>query len=680
MKHQQSPFIQALVSRYQRAALVFLVLLSLVTLVVALSAVSDAMLRTAWLRLVGMLACLIGMLGLAWLTPLRVLKVWGQITLIGLELAAAVGAQVLYPTSLIDYIYLILILQGIVLFRPWLWSIIAVAVWVVWTIVRYQLSNDVIAWLQSNLALAFPAICAIIAAFIYARHLRRREQIQQMLHQLQQRSAVFSTFLREAQQRVALEERQRLMNLLASEVQQTLAYAERSITTALSAAQSNLQRLQTTLDTPRAAAATAMYRLRETLNILRAQPELDEQPTRMALNNQLDDTLIAPRPSSVLAWLLPAIFVSLSLGLALLQPHPLSLSAMLWLVVLGGLLIVASVFTQHADRSAFVQIGLAVQTLTITLMAAMTNLLPLLWGLLLVAWQMASRLSALQVLIFGALLPLLLFLIGFWQSLTLDVLTVVSLTIAVILVGTPLLMARHQLRRRQQAEQQVQLLTTDMQQQAKEIQAITVAAERARLAREMHDDLGSKLVLMNLELQLATELADEDPLAARDHLARSRELLRSAWQSLLAVVDADLPFQSTGLTQSLQQLVHQCAQSTRATVELTIQGEIDNIPPAVGHCIYRAVQEGLTNACKHANADTMVIDIKADGGYVVVTITNNDRSDRMSPRVDLGSGSFGLIGLRERVELLGGGMETGPLPEGGWRLRLVIPFEAEDKP
>jgi signal transduction histidine kinase len=312
-------------------------------------------------------------------------------------------------------------------------------------------------------------------------------------------------------------------------------------------------------------------------------------------------------------------------------------------------------------------------------MAAMTNLLPLLWGLLLVAWQMASRLSALQVLIFDALLPLLLFLIGFWQSLTLDVLTIVSLTIAVILVGTPLLLARYQLRRRQQAEQQVRLLTTEMQQQAKEIQAITIAAERARLAREIHDDLGSKLVLMNLELQLATELAEEDPLAARDHLAHSREILRSAWQSLLTVVDADLPFPSTGLTQSVQQLVHQCAQSTRATVELTIQGEIDDVPPAVAHCIYRAVQEGLTNACKHARADTMVIDIKADDGYVVVTITNNDRSDRMSPKVDLGSGSFGLIGLRERVELLGGGMDAGPLPDGGWRLRLVIPFEAEDK-
>jgi signal transduction histidine kinase len=500
-----------------------------------------------------------------------------------------------------------------------------------------------------------------------------------MLHQLQQRSAAFSTFLREAQQRVVLEERQRLMNLLASEVQQTLAYAERSITTALSAAQSNLQRLQTTLDTPRAAAATAMYRLRETLNILRAQPELDEQPARMALNNQLDETLIAPRPSYVLSWLLPALFVSLSLGLALLQPRPLSLTAMLWLVVLGGLLIIASAFTQYVRQGAFVQIGLATQALTITLMAAMTNLLPLLWGLLLVAWQMASRLSALQVLIFGALLPLLLFLISFWQSLNLDVLTVVSLTIAVILVGTPLLLARYQLRRRQQAEQQVHLLTTEMQQQAKEIQAITIAAERARLAREIHDDLGSKLVLMNLELQLATELAEEDPLAARDHLAHSREILRSAWQSLLTVVDADLPFPSTGLTQSVQQLVHQCAQSTRATVELTIQGEIDDVPPAVAHCIYRAVQEGLTNACKHARADTMVIDIKADDGYVVVTITNNDRSDRMSPKVDLGSGSFGLIGLRERVELLGGGMDAGPLPDGGWRLRLVIPFEAEDK-
>lgn len=678
MNHRLSSLIQTIISRYQRAALAFLVLLSLVTLVVALSAGGDAALRAEWPRLAGMLACLGFMLGVAWLTPLRVLTVWGQLALIGLELAAAAGAQLLTAAPLIDYIYLVLVLQGIILFRPWVWAMMAVGVWAIWAIVRYQLSNDLIGWLQSNLAIAFPATCAIIAAFIYARHVHRSEQMQSMLQQMQQRYAAFSALLRDMQQRTASEERQRLLHLLASEVQQALASAEQSVTAALALAQTNLGRVQAVIDVPRAAAANAIERLRATVMALRYQPGSDEPPPRLALAGAVEETLIAPRPNHVLAWLLPSLFVSLSLGLALLQPHPLSLGALLWLLALGGLLIVASACTQQVRHAVFVQLGLAAQTLTITLMAAMTNLLPLLWGLLLVAWQMASRLSLLQWLLFAAVLPLLLMVVGFWQPFVLDVTTTVSLLVAMVLVSAPLLLARYQLRRRQQVEWQVKLLEAEMQQQADEMQAITVAAERARLAREVHDDLGSRLVLINLELQLAAELAAEDAAAARDHLANSRELLHSAWQSLLAVADAELPVQGATLAAHLRRLAVQCAQSTRARVELEVQGEIDHLAAPVTHCVYRAVQEGLTNACKHARADAIAVQVKAEGGYVVVTITNNDQPDRILPPVDLGSGSFGLIGLRERAEALGGGLEAGPLPDGGWRLRLVLPAESGD--
>lgn len=678
MNHRLSSLIQPFILRYQRAALAFLVLLSLVTLVVALSAGGDAASRAEWPRLAGMLACLGFMLAVAWLTPLRVLTVWGQLALIGLELAAAAGAQLLTAAPLIDYIYLVLVLQGIILFQPWVWAIMAIGVWAIWAIVRYQLSNDLIGWLQSNLAIAFPATCAIIAAFIYARHVHRSEQMQSMLQQMQQRYAAFSALLRDMQQRAASEERQRLLRLLANEVQQALANAEQSVTAALAMAQTNLGRVQAVIDVPRAAAANAIERLRATVMALRYQPGSDEPRPRLALAGTVEETLIAPRPNHVLAWLLPSLFVSLSLGLALLQPRPLSLGALLWLLALGGLLIVASACTQQVRHAGFVQLGLAAQTLTITLMAAMTNLLPLLWGLLLVAWQMASRLSLLQWLMFAAALPLILMVVGFWQPFVLDVTTTVSLLVAMVLVSTPLLLARYQLRRRQQAEWQVKLLEAEMQQQADEMQAITVAAERARLAREVHDDLGSKLVLINLELQLAAELAAEDAAAARDHLANSRELLHSAWQSLLAVADAELPVQGATLAEHLRRLAVQCAQSTRARVELEVQGEIDHLAAPVTHCVYRAVQEGLTNACKHARADAIAVQVKAEGGYVVVTITNNDQPDRILPPVDLGSGSFGLIGLRERAEALGGGLEAGPLPDGGWRLRLVLPAESGD--
>ncbi|WP_298820592.1 sensor histidine kinase [Chloroflexus sp.] len=678
MKHRLSSFIQAITFRYQRTALALLGLLSLVTLVIALSGLGDATLRAEWPRLAGMLACLGVLLGLAWLTPLRLLTVWGQLVLLGLELMAAAGAQLLTAAPLIDYLYLIIVLQGIILFRPWIWAITAVSIWAIWALVRYQLSNDLIAWLQSNLAIAFPATCAIIAVFIYVRHLHRREQMQYMLQQMQQRYAIFSSLLRDIQQRVAQEERQRLLHLLTHEIQQALAVAEQSMNSALITAQSNLGRLQTALELSRATAATAIERLRSTVLALRYLPQQPKLSSPLAAVGALDDSLISPRPNHVLAWILPSLFVSISLGLAMLQPHQLSASGLLWLLALGGLLIIASACTQQARRTLFVHLGLAAQTLTITLMAAVTNLLPLLWGFLLVAWQMASRLSLVQWLLFTALFPLLLALTGLWQPVIIDPTTTVSLILAAMLVSAPLLLARYQMQRRQQVELQVKLLETEMQQQADEIQAITVAAERARLAREMHDDLGSKLVLINLELQLAAELAAEDPVAARDHLVNSRELLHSAWRNLLAVVDANLPVHSETLVADLRQLAMHCAHSTRSRVELDIQGRLDQLTAAVAHCIYRAVQEGLTNACKHARASVIVAQVKAEGDCVVVTITNDDQPDRTLPAIDLGSGSFGLIGLRERVEALGGGFEAGPLPDGGWRLRLVLPTEHKE--
>ncbi|RMD76807.1 MAG: two-component sensor histidine kinase, partial [Chloroflexi bacterium] len=114
------------------------------------------------------------------------------------------------------------------------------------------------------------------------------------------------------------------------------------------------------------------------------------------------------------------------------------------------------------------------------------------------------------------------------------------------------------------------------------------------------------------------------------------------------------------------------------TVTIDIEGDMAQLPSQVAHCIYRTVQEGLTNACKHAHAATIYVQVRAADGYVVVTVTNDNRPHQVLLPVDLGNGSFGLLGLRERAEALGGGLEAGPLAEGGWRLRLVLPYEGEE--
>jgi signal transduction histidine kinase len=206
------------------------------------------------------------------------------------------------------------------------------------------------------------------------------------------------------------------------------------------------------------------------------------------------------------------------------------------------------------------------------------------------------------------------------------------------------------------------------------VRALAVTAERSRLAREVHDDLGSRLVLINLQLQLAEELAEEDAAGALEQLRGSRELLQMAWRSLLTVADAELPLGAEDLRAALTALAAPTA--APPAVELILEGELDELPQPLATTVYRAVQEGLTNVRKHACADRVEVHVVALNGYATVTVTN-DALPGAPPAApaDGARGSYGLIGLRERAEAIGGGLEANPLADGGWRLRVVLPAE-----
>ena len=100
-----------------------------------------------------------------------------------------------------------------------------------------------------------------------------------------------------------------------------------------------------------------------------------------------------------------------------------------------------------------------------------------------------------------------------------------------------------------------------------------------------------------------------------------------------------------------------------------IEGVARPLPSGVEHALFRAAQEGLTNVRKHAGAQeaSLVLDFRAPD-QVRLEIADNGRG---APSVD--PRGFGLVGLRERIELLGGRVEAGPRPEGGFRLRVEVP-------
>ncbi|MEI7646298.1 MAG: histidine kinase [Chloroflexales bacterium] len=615
--------------------------------------------------------------------PARRLPLWVQIPYLLLQCALTAVAQGLFPAPLIDYVYLIIVLQALTLFRPWLWIPFAVGVWALWSGGVIMATASVLAWIQSNLALAFPATCAIIAAIIYVRQHRRGEQAQQMLQQMQQRYDSLSTALREMQQCAALEERRRLAQMLTGEVQSALARTEQSIGAAIGQAHSNLSRLQATVAQTRASAGAAVDRLRVAITLLRRGEDDQRVAHRPMIATmavvRCDDLVIASQPYRILNWVLPIVFVALSLLVTLLQHMP-SPDVILPLLALYALLLLAYVYTLRTRNPLLLQIGLAGQTLAVVALAIITQAMPILLGLLLVLWQIALRLPLGQIVIFLAGVPAAIgLLLARLRPQAMDAESLLICAVSAATVLGPLLLARRRLDERRQAELRVALLGSEIEQQTSEVRTLAVAAERTRLAREFHDDLGSRLVLINLQLQLAEDLVAESSAEALDQLQISREHLRAAWRSVLAVADAELPLEGCALGAALGDLAAQCRQSAAVVVDLHTNDRLDDLTPAVACTIYRTAQEGMANACKHARPSQITVQIDRNPSTVTVTVLNDDRPAAapadLAAQAAPAQGSYGLVGLRERAETLCGGIEAGPLPDGGFRLMLVLPTE-----
>jgi signal transduction histidine kinase len=210
--------------------------------------------------------------------------------------------------------------------------------------------------------------------------------------------------------------------------------------------------------------------------------------------------------------------------------------------------------------------------------------------------------------------------------------------------------------------------------QERESEAQRAAAEeQARIARELHDVIAHALTVIVVQAGAADDAFEFDPRRAREPI---REVDRAARAAL-----ADLR-RALGVVDSAQQLAPQpslgqldtLVESVRATgldVELEIDGQRKALPAAVDLSAYRIVQEALTNSLKHAAAhriqvrvrygDDLQLEVRDDG------VGTGEASE--------GTG-HGLVGMRERVSLLGGRFSAGPAAGGGYRVEAAIPLDA----
>ncbi|MGH2493587.1 MAG: sensor histidine kinase [Ktedonobacteraceae bacterium] len=214
-----------------------------------------------------------------------------------------------------------------------------------------------------------------------------------------------------------------------------------------------------------------------------------------------------------------------------------------------------------------------------------------------------------------------------------------------------------------------------LQEYADEVEELTIVRERTRLAREIHDILGHHLSILSIQLETISKLQERDPARAAIEIADARRIAAQSMQEVRNAVATLRPASITtlSLTGALAQLGKEFEHNSPATtLTLDFETELPALPPDISLALYRAVQEALTNIRKHAQASKALVRLRYEDGVIELLVLDNGQGISTGDAQQQGSG-FGLIGLRERVELLGGQVAHGPAEQGGYRVTVRVP-------
>ncbi|MEV0205386.1 histidine kinase [Streptomyces sp. NPDC050788] len=205
-----------------------------------------------------------------------------------------------------------------------------------------------------------------------------------------------------------------------------------------------------------------------------------------------------------------------------------------------------------------------------------------------------------------------------------------------------------------------------------------VAEERLRIARDLHDLLAHTITLVGVRTSVAAHVLAADPerldretiAKALDEIAETCRTARGELRTTLEVLRAAAPGEGRGPLPGLDGLpdLVEAARLAGARVEPAVR--VEQAPPAVGAAAYRIVQEALTNAVRHAGPEPCVrIELYEDKGLLRLSVTD----DGTGPTPG-GTPGFGLVGMRERARSVGGTLDAGPRPDGGFAVSAVLPL------
>jgi signal transduction histidine kinase len=200
--------------------------------------------------------------------------------------------------------------------------------------------------------------------------------------------------------------------------------------------------------------------------------------------------------------------------------------------------------------------------------------------------------------------------------------------------------------------------------------------ERRRIAREMHDLVAHSMSVMVVQAGGARRIIGRDSgraVAAAAQLERTGREALSEMRHLLGILRPDHAALAPQPTLAELGALVERARAAGLPAVLAHRGERHPLPAGLDLAAYRIVQEALTNALKHAHGAATEITVDWAPDTIALEVR-----DRGGARAGVANGGHGLVGMRERVRLYGGELETGPLPDGGWTVRATLPCAARE--
>jgi signal transduction histidine kinase len=200
--------------------------------------------------------------------------------------------------------------------------------------------------------------------------------------------------------------------------------------------------------------------------------------------------------------------------------------------------------------------------------------------------------------------------------------------------------------------------------------------ERRRLSRELHDEAGQALVGLRFSLEAIYREIPENDLNTRKHMAQSFVMVDQTLSRIRNLAYELRPpvLEIMGIDSSIKQLCQDYSEKTGIKIEYSGQ-KLENLEDEIGISLYRFVQEALTNAAKHARATKIQVKLNYHDGI----ITSSVQDDGQGISKNLGKG-LGLLGIKERFEILDGQVEIRPCEPKGTIIQVTLPRKAFKTP